>query len=120
MTFLEESLEILTVKDIKAREPEYREFLRKMIRAKTAQFVKSAKLGEVITPKWRGASKHDVTYFWRDELWCQDTTLLAWEEFAGGEVDFDNDETQDYLNAIFDEEFRGLAKELELDVSVLE
>lgn len=120
-----EEAKVTSLDDVKKREVEYRAFLRNLIRDRTARFVKSSDAGKNSKPLRRGAVKHDLNYFWEDELWCGDVTIMAWEEFSGEELPENStitgtDKLYDCLNSIFDEEFRGLAKELKLDVKVLD
>jgi hypothetical protein len=105
------------------QEAKFREFCQKFIRAKTARYTKSAALASGTAPLRRGAVVHTVDYFWRDYIWCQDGGGLdVYEEFTGESMDWDDEQegpASVFINDIFDEEFKKLAKDLHLDVGVL-
>ena len=112
---------------LKARESEYKEFLAKMIRVKDAEFTRLAnsevsRLNKQRHRKTR-SGLHDREWFWNEEIWCQDITIMAGEEFLGEKfpnhgdnlVPPDEDENiQIWLNERWDEVWSSLKKELGL------
>jgi len=119
---------------MKSMEAEYREFLSKMIRAKTEQFNKTIEVAKNVRPIRRAAQKHDLRYFWGDQLWCQDVSIMSWDEFVDDEAfkfaddpmnevnakQPEDDECAEWLNTVFDSVYRSLADELKLPLDVLE
>ena len=80
---------------LKARESEYKEFLAKMIRVKDAEFTRLAnsevsRLNKQRHRKTR-SGLHDREWFWNEEIWCQDITIMAGEEFLGEKFPYHQD-----------------------------
>ena len=114
---------------LKAREAEYREFLARLIRTKDEEFRKAEQRPLMKKTKpirhAKGMDEHNREWLWRDEIWCQDITLLAAEEFLGESISQKEYEVAswpgvggvslaEWLDITWDSVWDSLAKELDL------
>jgi hypothetical protein len=104
-----------------AREQEFREMTRAWILKKHAKYLKSAEQLKNTKPirHPRGtppANGHTIERLWADSIWCQDSSWDPMCEFFeiefGDEFEDTDNDTCNWANQIFNDEFKAVLPEL--------